>query len=105
MQLVTAQSMPSSLRTLVHPKIASISRCTTSRITTESRNQFLDKLFGGTGNEARLTGFGGQSSALLNPDSTGSLTRLAFRHNEQDCHVWVCRNSAEEDFIFSKGKP
>jgi len=60
---------------------------------------YNNKLFGGTRNEAHLTGFGGQNSALLDPDSTGALTLFAFRQDKQDCHVWVCRNAVEEDFI------
>jgi len=51
-------------------------------------------LRGGTRNEARLTGFGGVRSALLNPDSTGSLAVFAFvvdtSGGATECHVWVC---------------
>ena len=32
----------------------------------------------GTRNETRLTGFGGEKSALLDPDSTGALVVMAF---------------------------
>jgi len=60
---------------------------------------YNNKLFGGTRNEARLTGFGGQTSALLNPDNTGALVLFAFLPDKQDCHVWICRNALEEDFI------
>lgn len=54
---------------------------------------------GGTRNETRITNLGGKSSALLDPESTGSLTIFAFEANSGDCtcHVWVCRNAAEED--------
>jgi hypothetical protein len=59
------------------------------------------KLHGGTRNEARLTRFGGRSSALLDPDSTGALTIFAFGPDSagtaRECHVWVCRSPAEED--------
>ncbi|MDR2124762.1 MAG: type II restriction endonuclease [Desulfovibrio sp.] len=59
--------------------------------------------FEGTRNETRLTNFGGQSSALLDPDSTGALTVFAFRIDEtgaaRDCHVWVCRHETEEDIV------
>ncbi len=62
---------------------------------------YNNKLRGGTRNEARVTNFGGASSALLDPDSTGALTVFAFPIDEQGvtqaCHVWVCRNEIEED--------
>jgi hypothetical protein len=62
------------------------------------------KLFGkGTRNETRLTGFGGQHSALLDPDSTGTLTIFAFKPapgpTGKECHVWVCRDGTEEDLF------
>lgn len=64
---------------------------------------YNNKLRGGTRNEARLTRFGGASSALLDPESTGALTVFAFRVQPggpaTECHVWVCRNETEEDFI------
>lgn len=54
-------------------------------------------------NEARLTGFGGSRSALLDPESTGALTVFAFELDEAGragtCHVWVCRHEIEEDLI------
>jgi hypothetical protein len=57
----------------------------------------------GTRNEARLTGFGGGRSALLDADSTGALTVFAFVLDSADaateCHVWVCRNETEEDLF------
>ena len=57
----------------------------------------------GTRDESRLTNFGGASSALLDPDSTGALTVFAFRlgngGSATDCHVWVCRHATEEDLI------
>lgn len=59
--------------------------------------------FAGTRNETRLTNFGGQSSALLDPDSTGALTLFAFRLDKTgaalDCHVWVCQHETEEDIV------
>lgn len=64
---------------------------------------YNNRLRGGTRNEARLTGFGGSSSALLDPDSTGALTVFAFPRGPdggaRDCHVWVCRTGVEEDLI------
>jgi hypothetical protein len=56
----------------------------------------------GTRNESRLTGFGGASSALLNPDSTGALAIFAFKMADgaaSECHVWVCDNAPEEDLF------
>jgi hypothetical protein len=54
-------------------------------------------------NEARLTNFGGASSALLNPDNTGALAVFAFKINKQcnaeACYAWVCRDVAEEDLL------
>jgi hypothetical protein len=54
-----------------------------------------------TRNEARLTGFGGRASALLDPDSTGAIAVFAFRvdGDAPSCRVWVCATSAEEDVI------
>ncbi|OSI70861.1 type II restriction endonuclease [Bradyrhizobium canariense] len=62
------------------------------------------KVYGdGTRNEARLTNFGGASSALLDPDSTGALAIFSFTHDDhdvvKDAHVWVCRNEIEEDLF------
>lgn len=57
----------------------------------------------GTRNEARLTGFGGGQSALLDPDSTGALAVFAFVLDPAGaatgCHVWVCRHETEEDLF------
>ena len=62
---------------------------------------YNNKLRGGTRNESRVTNFGGASSAILDPDSTGALAVFAFGVNNDTkamtCHVWVCRNSLEED--------
>jgi len=65
-------------------------------------NKFHENPNGGR-NEARITGFGGSSSALLDPESTGALTVFAFVLDENgaasECHVWVCRHETEEDLI------
>lgn len=65
--------------------------------------------FDGTRNEARLTNFGGQSSALLDPDSTGALAVFAFRLDSAgaatDCHVWVCQHETEEDLVEDRVGP
>lgn len=64
---------------------------------------YNNRLRGGTRNETRLTGFGGQNSALLDPDSTGSLAVFAFILTDigpaSECHVWVCRDGTEEDLF------
>ena len=64
---------------------------------------YNNKLRGRTRNETRLTGFGGASSALLDPESTGALTVFAFCADSSgvvtQCHVWVCRNEVEEDLV------
>jgi len=62
---------------------------------------YNNHLRGGTRNEARLTGFGGRRSALLDPESTGALAVFAFEHDQETgadyCHVWVCHNINEEE--------
>lgn len=64
---------------------------------------YNNKSRGGTRNEARVTNFGGASSALLDPESTGALSIFAFRLDGNgealDCHVWVSRHGTEEDLI------
>ncbi len=60
---------------------------------------YNNRLRSGTRNEARLTGFGGAASALLDPESTGALTVFAFRTDGTECHVWVCRHETEEEII------
>lgn len=65
-------------------------------------NKFHEKPKGGR-DETRITNFGGASSALLDPESTGALTVFAFRLNEDgtaaDCHVWVCAHETEADLV------
>lgn len=60
---------------------------------------YNNRLRGGTRNETRLTGFGGASSALLDPDSTGALTVFAFLTGRNECHVWVCQHETEEEIV------
>jgi len=59
------------------------------------------KLRGKTRNEARITGFGGAVSAVLNPENTGAIVIFAFGAGAIDetpfCHVWVTRNVEEEE--------
>lgn len=71
-------------------------------------NKFHGNPKGGR-NEARVTGFGGSASALLDPESTGALTIMAFRRAHEpgnaECHVWVCRHEAEEDLVEDRVGP
>ena len=70
---------------------------------------YNNALFGGTRNEARLTNFGGQSSALLDPDSTGALAVFAFPLDNAgaatNCYVWVCQHETEEDLVEDRVGP
>lgn len=70
-------------------------------------NKLHDNPKGGR-NETRITGFGGASSALLDPESTGALTIFAFRSAQGaavECHVWVCRHETEEDVVEDRVGP
>lgn len=61
---------------------------------------YNNALRGGAHNEVRITGLGGRTSPLLDPESTGALAIFAFRtdpRNECDCRVWLCRSVLEED--------
>lgn len=64
---------------------------------------YNNKLRGGTRNEARVTNFGGADSALLDPESTGSLAVFAFHRDSsgeaQVCHAWVCDHETQADVI------
>lgn len=64
---------------------------------------YNNKHHGGTRNECRITNWGGHSSALLDPESTGALAVFAFVLQEEtgasECRVWVCRHETEEDII------
>ena len=70
---------------------------------------YNNRLRGGTRNETRITNWGGAQSALLDPESTGSLCLFAFRVNDDGvataCHVWVCRHETEEDIVESQIGP
>lgn len=65
-------------------------------------NKFHGNSKGGR-NEARVTNFGGQDSALLDPDSTGALVVFAFEKEADgqpgSSRVWVCDHEAEEELI------
>ena len=64
---------------------------------------YNNKFRGGTRNETRLTNFGGSSSPLLDPESTGALTVFAFGLNRgkdcDQCGVWVCESEEHEDLV------
>ena len=64
---------------------------------------YNNALRGGTRNEARVTGFGGRLSPLLDPESTGAIAVFAFMPDAagsaNECRVWVCRTEAEEDLF------
>lgn len=70
---------------------------------------YNNKFKGGTRNETRLTNFGGERSALLDPESTGALAVFAFVLDENrvgtECHVWVCRHEVEEDLVEERTGP
>lgn len=56
---------------------------------------YNNRLFGGTRDETRVTGWGGGASAVLDPDSTGALAAFVFRDGAKGpgataLHVWVC---------------
>ena len=57
----------------------------------------------GTRNEARVTGWGGRQSPILDPDSTGSVCVLAFHRADgrdtDECRVWLCSTPEEEDAL------
>jgi hypothetical protein len=67
---------------------------------------YNNALRGGTRDEARLTGFGGVQSALLDPDSTGALGVFAFVPDDtgagRECHVWVCGGEGTEADLFEE---
>lgn len=54
-------------------------------------------------NEARMTGFNGTASPLLDPESTGAIVVFSFKKigaaDRPDCHIWIARDPVEEDLI------
>jgi hypothetical protein len=60
----------------------------------------------GTRNETRITGWGGRSSPVLDPESTGSLCAFAFlKFGEGDaeaCRIWLCTTLEEEEAITAR---
>lgn len=58
----------------------------------------------GTRNECRITGWGGKSSPVLDPEATGSLLLMAFhrsaaREDPDSCLIWLCSSPEEEQFV------
>lgn len=58
----------------------------------------------GTQNECRITGWGGRSSPILDPDSTGAVCIFAFYKPTEladceICRVWLCVSPEEEDRV------
>ena len=70
---------------------------------------YNNKWRGGTRNEARITGWGGEASPLLDHESTGALTVFAFwvgqDGHDPRCHIWVAHNDVEEDVIQERTGP
>ncbi len=64
---------------------------------------YNNQFHGGTRDESRFTNFGGGSSPLLDPESTGALVVFAFlldsSREAKECHVWVCRHEIEEELV------
>lgn len=62
-----------------------------------------------TRNEARITGWGGSRSPLLDPEATGSLVAFAFRakgHGDaEECRVWLCSSPSEEEVLLDYAGP
>lgn len=56
---------------------------------------------GGTRDEVRLTGFGGATSPMLNPEMTGALLAMSFRWVELrlECSYWLCETTGAEDSL------
>lgn len=64
---------------------------------------YNNRLWGGTRNETRVTGWGGSASALLDPDSTGALAVFVLKNGALSSgataiHVWVCSGYQDEVF-------
>ena len=61
----------------------------------------------GTRNETRITGWGGGSSPLLDPENTGAIALFFFTGDGdgQECRYWVCRDEHDEDCAESFAGP
>jgi len=62
-----------------------------------------------TRNEARITGWGGSQSPLLDPEATGSLVAFAFRAepngDAEECRIWLCSTPEEEEVLLDRVGP
>ena len=62
---------------------------------------YNNALRGRTRNETRLTNFGGMSSPVLDPESTGALAIFAFKQvagaDSPECRIWICADTDEEE--------
>ncbi len=61
-------------------------------------------LAGGSRNECRITSWGGASSPMLDPDSTGSICVMAFFQpipgtDAEGCRIWIASDVEEEETI------
>ena len=70
---------------------------------------YNNKLRGKKRNETRITNLGGEQSALLDPESTGSVAVFAFHRSKNGkppvCHVWVCDNEVEAEIVEDRVGP
>ena len=57
-------------------------------------------------NEARLTGWGGRESPLVEPNATGTLSCFAYHIREDgdadECRIWLSRDSDEADMLLDR---
>lgn len=58
----------------------------------------------GTRNECRITGFGGKSSAMLDPENTSAVVVFAFRDDGR-LEVWLARDPEQADLIEGRVGP
>jgi hypothetical protein len=62
---------------------------------------YNNRRFGGTRNECRLTGFGGASSAVLDPSSTSAILVISFDEGPTTAEAWLATDAAEAEAIES----
>jgi hypothetical protein len=70
---------------------------------------YNNRLRGGTRDECRITGWGGSSSPLMDPEATGSLCVFAVQTDADatiaDFRVWLCSSLEEEDAVEDRVGP
>lgn len=76
-----------------------------SQTSSPSLTYYNNRLFGGTRNECRVTGFGGQDSALQRPGNTGGLLCAVFHPTGSEVSAWLARDPEEEDQLESAFGP